>query len=91
MKNQVVHFQSRHESGNIYWILAEVRKIMRKGRRITEYNNMWEAVQKSGSYDEALKIISQHGIVLADKDTLQVYKDGKCTQYDPETGMPKDE
>lgn len=72
MKNQVVHFQSRHESGNIYWILAEVRKIMRKGRRITEYNDMWQEVQNCGSYEDALQIIGQH-VRLIDDDTGKEY------------------
>lgn len=67
-EKQIVHFQSRHESGNIFWILGAVRKIMQKERRITEYNDMWEAVQKSGSYEEALQIIGQH-VWLIDDDT----------------------
>lgn len=71
----ILHFQSRHESGNIYWILAEARKVMQKGRRITEYNDMWQQVQNSGSYEEALKIIGQH-VRLVDDGTGRVY-DGR--------------
>jgi len=67
-----VHFRSRHETGNIFWILGTVRNIMRKERRITEYNDMWEAVQKSGSYEAALKIIGKH-VLLVDDDTGRQY------------------
>ena len=72
MKNQTVHFQSRHESGNIFWILGAVRNIMQKERKITAYNDMWEAVQKSGSYESALKIIGKH-VHLIDDDSGKEY------------------
>lgn len=71
-KQQTVHFRSRHESGNIFWILGAVRKIMQKERRITEYNDMWQAVQNSGSYEDALQIIGQH-VPLIDDDTGKEY------------------
>ena len=70
-EERVLHFNSRGESGNIYYILGNVRAIMCKQRRITEYNYMWEAVQNSNSYEEALKIIGKH-VPLVDDDT------GKC-------------
>ncbi len=85
MSKAVVHFQSRHETGNIFWILAEVRKIMQKERRITEYNDLWQAVQNCGSYEEALTEIGKH-VTIADKDTLRVWKEGTCRRYDPKTG-----
>ena len=62
-----VHFSSRGESGNIFWILAAVRKALRKQRRITDYNTMWERVQKSGSYTKALAIIREY-VDLIDDD-----------------------
>lgn len=89
MKKQVLHFQSRHESGNIFWILGKVRMIMQKERKITAYNDMWQEVQNCGTYEEALKIISHH-VILADRDTLNVYKDGACKKYNSETGLPKE-
>ena len=52
-----IHFRSRHESGNIYWILAAVRRVLQKQRRITDYNNLRDRVTASGSYKEALAII----------------------------------
>lgn len=75
MKKQTVHFSSRHETGNIFWILGKARTIMQKERKITAYNDMWEAVQKSGSYEAALNIIGQH-VTLIDDDTGRTY-DGK--------------
>lgn len=62
----VIHFQSRHSSGNIYWILGAVRTQMQKERRIADYNNAWERVQKT-DYAGALAIL--RGLVdLVDDD-----------------------
>lgn len=52
----VIHFRSRHSSGNIYWILGAVRTQMQKEHRITDYNNAWERVQQT-DYDGALAIL----------------------------------
>jgi len=54
MNRPTVHFDSRGESGNIFFILRDVRKEFQRQRRITDYNNLWERVLKSGSYDAAL-------------------------------------
>ena len=54
-----IHFRSRHESGNIFVILALVRLEMQKQRRITDYNNLRDRVTASGSYQEALAIIRE--------------------------------
>jgi len=67
-----LHFNSRGESGNIFFILGEVRKLMRKQRRITEYNDMWQEVQNSGSYEAALEIIGRH-VPLTDDATGKEY------------------
>ena len=67
-----VRFRSRHETGNIYCILATVRSIMRKERRITDYNNMWSAVETSGSYEDALREIGKY-VHLIDEDTGREY------------------
>lgn len=66
-ENPTIHFRSRHESGNIYWILAEVRRVLQKQRRITDYNNLRDRVMVSGSYQEALAIIRET-INLTDDD-----------------------
>ena len=68
----IVHFNSRAESGNIFHILARVRAVMQKERRITEYNDMWQAVQDSGSYEDALRIIGEH-VALIDDATRKEY------------------
>lgn len=58
MKKAVIHFESRHETGNIFAIMAMVRKQMQKERRITDYNNAWERVQKT-DYAGALAILRE--------------------------------
>lgn len=73
MKSQSeLHFESCGESGNIFFVLGRVREIMRKQRRIIEYNNMWEEVQNSGSYESALAIIGHH-VKIVDDSTGKIY------------------
>ena len=74
--SKVLHFDSRGESGNIFFILGNVRCIMAKQRRITEYNYMWQAVQNSGSYEAALEIIGKH-VPLIDDATGKKYGEEK--------------
>lgn len=57
---KTVCFDSTGPSGNIYAILAEVREVMRGERRITEFNEMRDAVFASHSYTEALASIRKH-------------------------------
>ena len=59
MEKPVITYERRGPSGNIFFILGMCQRELRKQRRINEYNEMWEKVQKSGSYDEALKIIGE--------------------------------
>ena len=70
--SEALHFNSHGESGNIFYILGNVRCIMAKQRRITEYNYMWTAVQNSGSYEAALDIIGKH-VPLIDDSTGKTY------------------
>lgn len=79
-KYPIVRFHSRGTSGNIFWILGAVRGAMQKLRRITEYNDMWEAVQKSGSYEDALQIIGQH-VYLIDEDTGKEWGDARYRKW----------
>ena len=58
MAKAVVHFRSSHETGNIYWIMGKVREIMQKERRITDWNNAWERIQKT-DYAGALAILRE--------------------------------
>lgn len=54
MNNPRVEFHSRGPEGNIYFILGKTRDILRRNRRINDYNDLWERVQKSKSYTAAL-------------------------------------
>ena len=58
MKKAVIHFESRHETGNIFAIMAMVRDQMRKERRITDWNNAWERIQQT-DYAGALAILRE--------------------------------
>lgn len=69
MKKGTVEFHSKGPTGNIYYIIGAAQSIMRKQRRINEYNKMWESIQKAKEYKEALKIIAKH-INLVDLDGL---------------------
>lgn len=60
MKKPIVNFDSQGPSGNIFYILGLVRESLRKQRRIIDYNECWEKVQASGSYEEALRIIREY-------------------------------
>ena len=66
MQRPEIRFSSRGPSGNIFHILALVREAMRKQRRITEYNDMWERVQKT-DYRGALAILRE-AVDLVDED-----------------------
>lgn len=63
-----IHFRSRHESGNIFAILGMVRDEMRRQHRITEYNDLWQEVQK-GDYENALRLIREK-VNLIDDDGM---------------------
>lgn len=60
MKRPKIEYSRSGPSGNIYYILGMARDALRKQHRITDYNNMWEKVQNSSSYEEALKAISEY-------------------------------
>lgn len=68
-KKPRVEFESRGESGNTIHLLCLVRAALRKQHRITEYNDLREAVLNSGSYDEALGYIREK-VELVDLDGL---------------------
>ena len=55
----VVEYDPHGHSGNIYWILGEVSKLMRKQRRYTDFNDLRDRVFEAQSYDEALLIIGE--------------------------------
>jgi hypothetical protein len=64
-----VFFDSQGPSGNIYHILGEVSKALRKESRITEFNELRDKVFSSSSYADALKVIREH-VSLIDKSGL---------------------
>lgn len=61
MKQQkpVIEYDPYGHTGNIFWILGEVNKIMRKQSRIIDYNDLRDRVFEAQSYEEALAIISE--------------------------------
>lgn len=67
MKRPTVRFTSRGPSGNIFHILALVRQVLLKQRRITDYNNLRDRVTSSGSYAAALAEI-RRDVDLIDED-----------------------
>lgn len=54
MNKPRVEFHSRGPEGNIYFILGKTRDALRHERKISDYNDIWERVQKSESYTAAL-------------------------------------
>jgi len=61
-KKAVIHFGSCHETGNIYWLMGKVRDIMRKERRITDWNNAYERItnkENRTDYAGALAILRE--------------------------------
>lgn len=68
MQRPEVHFESCHESGNVFYVLALVRTAMRKQRRINEYNELrGRVLTQAGSYEEALAMMRKH-VELIDDD-----------------------
>lgn len=59
MDKPKIMFDSRGESGNIYWILGKVQLVMKKQRRYTEFNELRDRVFEAKSYAEALSIIRE--------------------------------
>lgn len=67
MNKPRVEIHSQGPEGNIYFIIGKARDALRKARRISDYNDMWERVQKSKSYPAALAEIRKE-IDLIDLD-----------------------
>ena len=66
MKKAEIHFRSRGPSGNVYAILGAVREQMQKERRIDDWNNAWERIQKT-DYAGAI-VIMRELVNLIDDD-----------------------
>ena len=59
MKKPVLRYDSRGPSGNIFWILGQAQRLMKQSGKAAEWKMVLERVQSAGSYEEALKIISE--------------------------------
>ena len=68
MQKAVIHFRSRGESGNIYWLIGAAQVELHKQQRITDYNTMRDRILNGAdSYEEALAIIREY-VNLIDDD-----------------------
>ena len=71
MQKAVIHFRSRGESGNIYWLIGAAQVELHKQQRITDYNTMRDRILNGAdSYEEALAIIREYVDLIDD--------DGRC-------------
>ena len=59
MKKPVLIYNSRGPEGNVFWILGQAQRLMKRNGRIAEWKELWERVQSAGSYSEALKLIGE--------------------------------
>jgi hypothetical protein len=59
MEKPIIIYDSRGETGNIYYLIGQLQQLMRKQRRYTDFNNLRDRIFESGSYEEALAIIGE--------------------------------
>ena len=59
MGKPTIIYDSRGETGNIYYLIGQLQQIMRKQRRYTDFNNLRDRIFESGSYEDALTIIGE--------------------------------
>jgi len=57
MERPTIIYDSRGETGNIYYLIGQLQQIMRKQRRY--FNNLRDRIFESSSYEEALAIIGE--------------------------------
>lgn len=53
-----IHFHSCGPTGNVYWIMGQVRDQMRRESRHTDWNNAWERIQNT-DYARAIEIMRE--------------------------------
>lgn len=63
-KKETIYYDSKKESGNIFFILAKVKTALRKQHRANDFNECWQSVQNCGSYQDALDAISDYVILV---------------------------
>ena len=59
MERPTIIYDSRGETGNIYYLIGQLQQIMRKQRRYTDFNDLRDRIFESGSYEDALAIIRE--------------------------------
>ena len=59
MEKPTIIYDSRGETGNIYYLIGQLQRIMRQQRRYTDFNNLRDRIFESGSYEAALAIIGE--------------------------------
>lgn len=64
MEKPTIYYDSLGEGGNIFFLLGQVSKALRKQRRICEFNELRDEVFNSSSYNEALSVIRQHVVLI---------------------------
>lgn len=64
MERLTIHYDSCGETGNIFWILGELQKGLRKQRRINDFNEIRDRVFEARSYKEALAIIGEEATLI---------------------------
>lgn len=61
MNKLTIHYNSKGESGNIFWIIRAICEECKiNGIKPTTFKEMLEQVFSAGSYEEALSIIREH-------------------------------
>lgn len=63
----IVYYNQRGPSGNIFYILADVQKALRKENRLLDWNECLERVNNSHSYNDASSIIKEYVILKEEK------------------------
>lgn len=59
-QKETVIYDSKGPSGNIFAIIGQVGTVLKKQRRINDYNELWSRVNACESYEEALSIINEY-------------------------------
>ena len=59
MEKPTIIYDSRGETGNIYYLIGQLQQIKRKQRRYTDFNKLRYRIFESSSYEEALAIIGE--------------------------------
>ena len=58
MQKPILEIDISGPDGNIFAIVGKVQRILKAQRRIAEFNDLWEEIQK-GDYTRALFLINQ--------------------------------